>query len=56
MILKVFINNVLLNYHFSLDPDGDPMAVLLMIDFYALRAEEYLFLIRMFQDWEVCTF
>lgn len=38
---------------FSFDPDNDPMCVLLMIDFYALRASEYAFLIRMFQEWEV---
>ncbi|KAK3085888.1 hypothetical protein FSP39_010034 [Pinctada imbricata] len=36
----------------SLDPDTDPMGVLLMIDFYALRADEYGFLIRMFEEWE----
>lgn len=36
----------------SFDPDNDPMCVLLMIDFYALRASEYAFLIRMFQEWE----
>lgn len=40
---------------FSFDPDNDPMCVLLMIDFYALRASEYSFLIRMFQEWEVKT-
>ncbi|KAJ8302412.1 hypothetical protein KUTeg_018808 [Tegillarca granosa] len=36
-----------------LDPDGDPMCVLLMIDFYALRAEEYTFLIRLYNEWEL---
>lgn len=41
-------------YH-SLDPDNDPMCVLLMIDFYALRCEEYTFLIRLFKEWEVQT-
>lgn len=40
-------------FFFSFDPDNDPMCVLLMIDFYALRASEYSFLIRMFQEWEV---
>ncbi|XP_061196986.1 ribosome quality control complex subunit TCF25-like [Saccostrea echinata] len=36
----------------SLDPDNDPMCILLMIDFYALRAAEYAFLIRLYQEWE----
>ncbi|XP_041375879.1 transcription factor 25-like [Gigantopelta aegis] len=36
----------------SLDPDTDPLCVLLMIDFYALRAEEFHFLIRMSNEWE----
>ncbi|XP_067652237.1 ribosome quality control complex subunit TCF25-like isoform X2 [Haliotis asinina] len=36
----------------SLDPDGDPMCVLLMIDFYALRAEQFSFIIRMYHEWE----
>jgi tetratricopeptide (TPR) repeat protein len=36
----------------SLDPNGDPLCVLLMIDFYSLRAQEFKFLIRMFEEWE----
>lgn len=40
----------------SLDPDGDPLCVLLMIDFYALRSEQYTFLIRMYEEWEVRNF
>lgn len=36
----------------SLDPDGDPLAVKLMIDFYALRAKEYTWLIELFNEWE----
>lgn len=36
----------------NLDPDGDPLGVLLMIDFYALRAEQFSFLIRLFEEWE----
>jgi hypothetical protein len=38
---------------FSLDPVNDPMCVLLMIDFYALRSEEFEFLIRLYNEWEV---
>lgn len=37
----------------SLDPDGDPLAVVLAIDFYALRAQEYEWLIRIAADWEI---
>ncbi|XP_066290795.1 ribosome quality control complex subunit TCF25-like isoform X2 [Branchiostoma lanceolatum] len=37
----------------SLDPDEDPLCVLLMIDFYALQAKEYKFLLRMYQEWEI---
>ena len=32
------------------------MCVLLMIDFYALRSEQFHFLIRMFEEWEVSAF
>lgn len=55
LILFSFIGIKIVNWmlFFSFDPDNDPMCVLLMIDFYALRASEYAFLIRMFQEWEV---
>ncbi|CAH1779648.1 unnamed protein product [Owenia fusiformis] len=36
----------------SFDPDNDPLCVLLMIDFYALRSEQYNFIIRMYREWE----
>ncbi|KAG8437545.1 hypothetical protein GDO86_008308 [Hymenochirus boettgeri] len=36
----------------SLDPDNDPLCMLLLIDFLSLRAREYSFLSRMFQEWE----
>ncbi|XP_027702272.1 transcription factor 25 [Vombatus ursinus] len=36
----------------SLDPDNDPLCLLLIIDLLALRARDYGFLIRMFQEWE----
>ncbi|XP_069491664.1 ribosome quality control complex subunit TCF25 [Ambystoma mexicanum] len=36
----------------SLDPENDPLCLLLIIDFLSLRAREYTFLTRMFQDWE----
>ncbi|XP_052269537.1 transcription factor 25-like isoform X2 [Dreissena polymorpha] len=36
----------------SLDPDADPLCALLMIDFYAIRATDYEFLIRLYNEWE----
>uniref|UniRef100_A0A8C8EG21 Transcription factor 25 n=1 Tax=Otus sunia TaxID=257818 RepID=A0A8C8EG21_9STRI len=36
----------------SLDPENDPLCVLLLIDFLSLRAREYTFLTRIFQEWE----
>ena len=38
---------------YSLDPDSDPLGTLLMIDYYALKSEQYSFLIRLFNEWEV---
>ncbi|KAG9474946.1 hypothetical protein GDO78_003420 [Eleutherodactylus coqui] len=37
---------------FSLDPENDPLCMQLLIDYLALRAREYSFLIRMFDEWE----
>uniref|UniRef100_A0A673ZPD3 Transcription factor 25 (basic helix-loop-helix) n=1 Tax=Salmo trutta TaxID=8032 RepID=A0A673ZPD3_SALTR len=37
----------------SLDPDSDPLCMLLLIDFLSLRSREYNFLLRLYQDWEV---
>ncbi|XP_056381955.1 transcription factor 25 isoform X2 [Hyla sarda] len=36
----------------SLDPENDPLCMLLLVDYLALRAREYLLLIRMFEEWE----
>ncbi|XP_028595746.2 ribosome quality control complex subunit TCF25 [Podarcis muralis] len=36
----------------SLDPENDPLCILLIIDLLSLRAREYAFLTRMFQEWE----
>ncbi|XP_077165573.1 ribosome quality control complex subunit TCF25 isoform X2 [Paroedura picta] len=36
----------------SLDPENDPLCMLLVIDLLSLRAKEYAFLIRIFQEWE----
>ena len=35
-----------------LDPEGDPLSVLLMIDFYALRSEQYEYLLNLYEEWE----
>lgn len=36
----------------SLDPDTDPLCMLLLIDFLMLRSREYQSLIQLYQDWE----
>lgn len=36
----------------SLDPEGDPLAVVLSIDFYALKAKEYEWFIKFCNLWE----
>ncbi|CAG2104004.1 unnamed protein product [Medioppia subpectinata] len=36
----------------GLDPEGDPLSVLLMIDFYALRCEQYDYLLTLASEWE----
>ncbi|XP_003461244.1 ribosome quality control complex subunit TCF25 isoform X2 [Cavia porcellus] len=36
----------------SLEPDEDPLCMLLLIDHLALRARNYEYLIRLFQEWE----
>lgn len=45
----------------SLDPDSDPLCMLLVIDFLMLRSREYDALLQLYEDWEVncashCTF
>ena len=39
----------------SLDPEKDPLCVLLMIDYYAVRAGEYQFLADLYHAWDVST-
>ncbi|XP_076848681.1 ribosome quality control complex subunit TCF25 isoform X2 [Brachyhypopomus gauderio] len=36
----------------SLDPDNDPLCMLLLIDFLCLRCREYQFLVRLYEEWE----
>ncbi|XP_024911317.1 ribosome quality control complex subunit TCF25 isoform X1 [Cynoglossus semilaevis] len=36
----------------SLDPDSDPLCMLLLIDFLMLRSREYQSLLHLYQDWE----
>ncbi|KAI1904218.1 hypothetical protein AGOR_G00003410 [Albula goreensis] len=37
----------------SLDPDNDPLCMLLLVDFLSLRSREYSSLIRLYEEWEV---
>ncbi|XP_068117538.1 ribosome quality control complex subunit TCF25 [Hyperolius riggenbachi] len=36
----------------SLDPDNDPLCMLLLIDYLSVRAREYTFLSRVYEEWE----
>lgn len=36
----------------SLDPDSDPLCMLLLVDFLTLRSREYQCLLQLYQDWE----
>lgn len=36
----------------GLDPETEPLCALLMVDFMALRAREYSFLIRLYEEWK----
>ncbi len=47
-----FFFNFIIGTNDSLDPDGDPLSVLLMIDFYALRCEQYEYLVNLYDEWE----
>ncbi|ROI96425.1 Transcription factor 25 [Anabarilius grahami] len=37
----------------SLDPENDPLCMLLLFDFLCLRCREYTTLIRLYEEWEV---
>lgn len=37
----------------SLDPDNDPLAMILVVDFYAIRAKQYDWLVQLYDEWEV---
>jgi Transcriptional repressor TCF25 len=36
----------------SLDPENDPLAIILLIDFYAIRSKQYEFLIQLYNEWD----
>ncbi len=36
----------------GLDPDADPLGILLMIDFYAIRAQQHSWFLDLIRDWE----
>ncbi|GFQ68175.1 transcription factor 25 [Trichonephila clavata] len=35
----------------SLDPDEDPLGVILMIDYYAIRSSQYEYLLKLYYEW-----
>ncbi|XP_053684190.1 transcription factor 25 [Sabethes cyaneus] len=37
----------------SFDPINDPLAVILIIDYYAIRAKQYEWLVQLYEEWEV---
>ena len=39
-------------FHLRLDSD-DPLAILLMIDYFALKSDQHDYLIQIFNEWEV---
>lgn len=53
--MNLFIISLLLLCFFicSLDPDNDPLCMLLLFDFLCLRCREYTALIRLYEEWEV---
>ena len=53
LLLHLFLLLLLLLLLHSLNPDKDPLCVLLLIDYYAVRSYEYEFLINLFSAWEV---
>lgn len=36
----------------GLDPENDPLCATLMLDYFALRAEQYQYLVRLYREWE----
>lgn len=36
----------------GLDPDNDPLCVTLLLDYYAIRAEQYQYLVRLYREWD----
>lgn len=54
LLLFILIVDVLKSFQFllRLDPE-DPLAILLMVDFFALKAEQYDYILQLFNEWEV---
>jgi len=38
---------------FSLDPDDDPLCTLLVMDYYAIKSEEYSYFVQLYNEFEV---
>ena len=39
-------------FYFSLDPDNDPLGILLMLDFYAIRAQQHAWFVEFVKSWD----
>lgn len=37
----------------SLDPENDPLGMILIVDFYAIRSKQYEWLIQLYNEWEI---
>ena len=48
----LWVNLYILQILLILDPDEDPLAAILMVDFYALRAREYKWLVELHKVWD----
>lgn len=52
--IKMQINEGVEIFFFSLDPEEDPLGVLLIIDSFALRAREYRWVVDFYEAFNVC--
>ena len=40
-------------FYFSLDPDDDPLCTLLVMDYYAIKSEQYSYFVQLYDEFEV---
>lgn len=36
----------------SLNPDGDPVAIVLIVDYYAIRSKQFAWFIKFYEEWD----